>query len=226
MGEQRAFDFMVKRPAPSGHLYDPTVCPDLMTACACGETDVLAASTPLLYQVTCPRCMASDTFRRLIKVRARTRSPCETKLPDGTSVADLNLPEVVMVLSFWGRWLDLMLANIKRIETREWAFPYLPGWIGLHASLTHDRPMPGVEFAPNIPSLERGARGALVGIAQVVGCRPLVREDLAEALLYGPERYAWRLGRVIRLAPVPMRGPQKFVGVLRPLVEKALAGDP
>jgi hypothetical protein len=87
--------------------------------------------------------------------------------------------------------------------------------------------MPGVELAPTIPPLARGPRGVLVGVAQVLRCRPLVREDLPQALLFGPGRFAWELGRVIQLAsPVPMRGPQKFAGVARPLVEKALVGDP
>ena len=230
MGEQRAFDFATAAAPPSAaprHLYDAAVCPDAMTACALGDTHVLCASTPLLYAVTCPMCRKSDVFRKLTKVRATTRSASGAKLVDGTWVADLALPDTLMTLSLWGRWVDLVLENVKRIETREWAFPYLPGWIGLHASVTHDRPLPGVEFAPNIPALPRGPRGALVGVARVLRCRPLVRDDLPQALVYGPGRYAWELGQVIRLrAPAPMRGPQKWVGVPRALVEQAIAGDP
>jgi hypothetical protein len=228
MSEQRAFDFMAaaKRPAGVRHLYDASVCRDMMTACAIGETNALAASASLLYEVTCPRCQKSAVFAKLSKVRAKTRSTCEARLENGTLIADLNLPEMLMTLSLWGRWVDLILAGHKLIETREWPFPYLPGWIGLHASVTHDRPLSGVELAPSIPALPRGARGALVGAARVLRCRPLVREDLSRALLYGSGRYAWELGQVVRLrAPVPMRGPQKWVGVPRVLIEQALAGD-
>jgi hypothetical protein len=119
-----------------------------------------------------------------------------------------------------------MLAGHKRIETRDWEFPYPPGWIGLHASLTHDRKIEGIVLASNIPELPRGPRGALVGIAWIASCRRLERGDMPAALLYGPNRYAWVLTQVTSLVrPVQMRGPQKFVGVPRAVIEQALAGD-
>jgi hypothetical protein len=157
-------------------------------------------------------------------VRAASLSSHEGHLPDGTPIVDLELPERLLVMSFWGRWLDLILAGIKRIETREWAWPYPPGWLGLHASLRYDGPLgDDTVLAENIPDVPRGRTGMLVAIAWIDGCRRLVPEDLPRALVYGPKRFAWELGPIHVIAhPIAMPGAQKLKSLPRAQIEAAL----
>jgi hypothetical protein len=141
------------------------------------------------------------------------------------------LPERVRVMSMWHEWAAAVAAcadghpEAKSIETRDWPLPYpsesYPSrWLAIHASQRANGPVPGrVEPFPKFPPVQPGALCALVYVA---ACRPLVPEDRAKALRYHPDVYAWELRYVRRLAPVPMRGPQKFGSVDRNVVVKAL----
>lgn len=145
---------------------------------------------------------------------------------------DLNLPERVRVLSLWRRWAEAVAAvadghpQAKDLETRDWPFPYpsesYPSrWVVIHAAQRFDHPLSGrIEPFPTFPSVEPGALCALVWVAR---CRPLLPEDRARALVYREGLWAWELERVHRLAPVKMRGPQKWGSVERAVVLDALA---
>lgn len=145
----------------------------------------------------------------------------------------LQLPERVRVLSLWHRWAAAVAAvadgraDAKSIETRRWPWPYEPGWLAIHAGLRADGELPAidgitperVEPFPAFPAVTPGALCALVWVAR---CRPLLPEDKPCALVYCPGLWAWELERVHRLAPVPMRGPQKVASVPRELILGAL----
>ncbi len=151
---------------------------------------------------------------------ATDRKTGELDLFGATPANPLDLPERVRVLSLWGRWCSAVRSGLKGIETRRWPWPYEPGWLALHAAQRWDGEIAGrLEPFPEVAPVEPGALCCLVWVA---GCRPLVLEDRAAALLYVPGLWAWPLERVKPLRPVAMRGPQKFASVERAVILAAL----
>ena len=131
------------------------------------------------------------------------------------------LPPRVWCISLWWKWAALVAAGIKTIETRHWEWPYGPSWLAIHASQRPDGTVAGRSCPlPEAPPVQPGALCALVWVE---GCRELLPEDEPRALCYAPGRFAWPLSDVRRLAPVPMRGPQKLARVDRAIIEQALA---
>lgn len=136
------------------------------------------------------------------------------------SVSLILLPERVRVLCLWHSWAALVAAGLKTIETRTWDWPYEPGWLAIHASKRADGDVPGrIQFPSNVPPVVPGALCALVWVA---GSAPLRREHATKAFVYRDGLFAWYLENVRRLAPVKMRGPQKFASVPREVVLEAL----
>lgn len=139
----------------------------------------------------------------------------------------LALPDRVRVISLWSRWAAAVAAGAKTIETRRWSWKGGPAWLAIHAGLTFDRLGGFGETEadrhspwPTVPDVQPGALCALV---RVTGCRRLVLEDKPAALLYLPNCYAWTLDQIHRLAPVSMRGPQRFSSVPQSVILDALA---
>lgn len=206
------------------HLFVPVPAARPMTPCRLRVPPGEPGTTRRAIAVTCERCRKSKAFERLTRVTAATASASTLLLPDGTRVADLELPERLLIISLWGRWADLVAEGIKTLETREREWPYVAGWLGIHAAQRHDGKLQGVELAKKIPDLARGPRGAVTALVWIAGSRRLDRKDLPKALVYGPGRWAWEITRRYKLVrPIEMRGPQNFASVERARVEAALA---
>ena len=105
-------------------------------------------------------------------------------------------------------WAELILSGAKNLELRTWSTRYR-GTILIHASKTIENEV--ILKAGLDPSIL--ARGALVGVAEVRGCRIFIREDAENLRMKGaffgewiPELYAWELGAVRRITPIPCVG--------------------
>lgn len=128
----------------------------------------------------------------------------------------------VRLITLWSRWAALVASGAKPLETRTWAWPYGPGWLGICAARRYDGHIDGLRAAP-FPEAEAVMPGAIVALVFVTGCRPLVPADLPRSLIYAKGLFAWELTHVRRLTPIPMaRCPQKFARAPRSVIERAL----
>lgn len=140
---------------------------------------------------------------------------------------DPPLPPFVLCISLWQSYACLCVAGVKTLETRTWPWPYGPSWLVIHAAKHIDRAAETRLAAKlaRVPAPLREVRGALLGLVYVTGSRPLLPEDEDAACFYEPGRFAWPLDKAQAFAaPVPMRGPQKFVRLQKADVLQYLRG--
>lgn len=110
-------------------------------------------------------------------------------------------------LSIRHPWVDLILAGTKTIEIRTWATRYR-GPLLLHASsaygISEREAAARLRLAPPAPS----ALGAVVGVAELVDCRPVRRADWKCAGLPPLEGrlWAWVLAEPRAVGPLPCPG--------------------
>lgn len=126
-------------------------------------------------------------------------------------------------ITLWEPWATLVAYGYKRFETRGWVIRYR-GPLVIHAAkrvprLEECSPAPirralveiGLESAADFPL------GCALAVVRVTGCYR-TEAVLAEGMVqgnevffgdYGPDRFAWRLEDLRRLArPAPLRGRQ------------------
>jgi hypothetical protein len=131
-----------------------------------------------------------------------------------------DLPEWLRVLALHEPYASLVVDGIKTIETREWPWPYPPGWLVVHAAKKYNK---AVALRLGLPPKPSAPGGRLIGLVWVTGSRPLVPEDEKAACFYEPDRFAWPLERHRRFVkPIPFPGPQKFASIERGRVLEAL----
>ena len=106
-------------------------------------------------------------------------------------------------LSIRHPWVDLILAGTKTIEIRTWATRYR-GPLLLHASSAYGISEREAAARLQLPAPEPETMGAVVGIAELVDCRPVRREDWKNAGLppLGGRLWAWVLADARPLGPV------------------------
>jgi activating signal cointegrator 1 len=93
-------------------------------------------------------------------------------------------------LSIRHPWVDLILAGTKTIEIRTWATRYR-GPILLHASGAYGISEREAAARLRLPPPEPERMSAIVGIAELVDCRPVRREDWKNAGLPPLEGKLW-----------------------------------
>lgn len=135
--------------------------------------------------------------------------------------SDRSIPERVPCLALDQPYAGLVVAGVKTLETRTWAWPYEPGWLAVYATRSPDLgAIRRLGLAAGLHALGADVHGAILGIVWVAGCRPMRQEDqLAAWHQCEPGLFVWPLEEPRRFA-VPdsatlARGPQKFVYVHR-----------
>lgn len=150
-------------------------------------------------------------------------------LPDGATIASLQLPDRIWVLSLHRPYAGLVVDGLKQLETRTWPWTKGRTWLAICAPKAVD--MGPIRRYGEVAEARLGsAEPALVGLVWVDKCRPLLPEDEPRAFFYEPGRYAFELTRVYKFRrPVPIaeaglkKAPQWFARVERRIVEAALA---
>jgi hypothetical protein len=136
-----------------------------------------------------------------------------------------NLP--IPCLSLWEPWASLIVAGLKRHETRHWP-TRVRGRVAIHASKkvdVPDAPHELCEFAFGEGWARNRPVGCVVAVAELVGCyrTEALTDPRGVKLLgelaecdelsgnYAPGRYAFRFANVRPLAaPLPLIGRQGF----------------
>ena len=125
---------------------------------------------------------------------------------------------VVLCLTIRQPFAALIVAGIKKIEIRKWKPPAKLGRMLVQAGLG-TLPVPE-DFRPllrSVPPRLLAAKGEIIGVAEVRGCRALRKEDRPDALYDIPQTdglFAWQIGDVWELKSyVPIRGRQKLFPV-------------
>jgi activating signal cointegrator 1 len=110
-------------------------------------------------------------------------------------------------LSIRHPWVDLILAGTKTIEIRTWATRYR-GPLLLHASGAYGISEREAAARLKLPPPQADMLGAVVGIAELVDCRPVRREDWKNAGLppLGGRLWAWVIADARPLGPVAHAG--------------------
>lgn len=95
-------------------------------------------------------------------------------------------------LSVQQPWASLIARGVKTIETRTWATRYRG---------------PVLILASKRPRVDDLPIGVLLCETEILDCRPMVPEDQAAACVaWRDGLYAWRLGAIKPLPPIPCRG--------------------
>lgn len=140
-------------------------------------------------------------------------------------------------ISIWQPWASLIAHDLKRCETRDWPTSHR-GLVLIHASKRWTRDEQDVygdfcQFGavraarmPATPPL-----GAIVAVAWLAECRvmdeALIAEqtDMERAMgAWCPGRFAWVLGGVRAVEPIPLRGRQGLFEVAANDIPPAAAG--
>jgi hypothetical protein len=110
-------------------------------------------------------------------------------------------------LSIRHPWVDLILAGGKTVEIRTWATRYR-GPMLLHASSAFGISEREACARLRIPPPDPSTMGAVVGLAELVECRPVLRQDWKKAALPPLEGrlWAWVLADPRPLGPIPCAG--------------------
>jgi hypothetical protein len=123
-------------------------------------------------------------------------------------------------------WVDLILAGTKTVEVRGWATRYR-GPLLLHAA--HQFGIAEREAASRfrVALPEAEARGAIVGIAELVDCRPILRQDWKKACLPPLEGklWAWVLEDARPIGPIPYGGRRMLFDVDEEVLTEAAAAS-
>lgn len=95
-------------------------------------------------------------------------------------------------LSIRQPWASLIARGVKTIETRTWSTRYRG---------------PLLILASKSPRVDDLPAGVLLCETEILECRPMTIEDQAAACVpWRPGLYAWTLGAVKSLPPIPCRG--------------------
>jgi hypothetical protein len=110
-------------------------------------------------------------------------------------------------LSIRHPWVDLILAGAKTVEIRTWATRYR-GPLLLHGSSAFGVSEREAATRLKVPPPDPSSLGAVVGIAELVDCRPARREDWKKAALPPLEGklWAWVLEDARPLEAIPCPG--------------------
>jgi hypothetical protein len=110
-------------------------------------------------------------------------------------------------LSIRHPWVDLILAGTKTIEIRTWATRYR-GPLLLHASGAYGISEREAAARLRLPPPDPLTLGAIVGIAELVDCRPVRKEDWKSAGLppLAGKLWAWVLAEPRPVGPVAQAG--------------------
>jgi hypothetical protein len=110
-------------------------------------------------------------------------------------------------LSIRHPWVDLILAGTKTIEIRTWATRYR-GPLLLHASSAYGISERETAARLRLPAPDPATLGAVVGVAELVDCRPVRRDDWKSAGLPPLEGrlWAWVLAEPRAVGPLPCPG--------------------
>ncbi len=147
----------------------------------------------------------------------------------------MSHPHSLRALTVKDPWATLIAIGSKQIETRSYRTRYR-GPIAIHSSKAFSRedqelcsqePLRGTLDRAEIRSPIAMPRGAIVAIAEIVGCDQVPGGQGWEATIppepersfgfYSPGRWMWRLANIRRLTePVPCRG---MLGLWRPSPE-------
>lgn len=140
------------------------------------------------------------------------------------------IPERLLCVPFNRPYTGLVLSGRKPKETRSRAWKGAPAWIALYATLKVVPLQADVEDRDRLMQLYAEPETAqhVVGIVWIAGSQPLVREDFAESLYWGPGLHAWkcerprRLKRLLSLAEAGLKvPPQSPVYMAGRLLEQA-----
>lgn len=120
-------------------------------------------------------------------------------------------------ISLWQPWASLLVAGVKKIETRSWLTGYR-GPLYIHAAKKHDKDdldllryfnTVGLKQPESIPF------GAIVGRVDLVDCKPTetIRDTISSVEYalggFGNNRYGWITEKPVEFAqPVPFKGKQ------------------
>ena len=117
---------------------------------------------------------------------------------------DLNAPRIKLkAISLKQPWADLVASGAKTIETRKWSTPYHGGRILIVSSKKPDMEALPPGSDPNY----FGPYGHAVGIALLVGCHPMKKEDeLAACCPLYEGAIAWVFVDQHRIKPFPVSG--------------------
>jgi hypothetical protein len=110
-------------------------------------------------------------------------------------------------LSIRHPWVDLILAGSKTIEIRTWSTRYR-GPVLLHASSAYGISEREASARLRLPPPRPERMGAILGLAELVDCRPVRREDWDCAVLPPLEGklWAWVFAEPRPVGPVPHAG--------------------
>ena len=110
-------------------------------------------------------------------------------------------------LSIRHPWVDLILAGSKTIEIRTWSTRHR-GPVLLHASSAYGISEREASARLRLPPPRPETMGAILGIAELVDCRPVRREDWDSAVLPPLEGklWAWVFTEPRPVGPVPHAG--------------------
>lgn len=110
-------------------------------------------------------------------------------------------------LSIRHPWIDLILSGAKTVEVRTWATRHR-GPLLLHASAGFGIGEREAAARLRVPAPGPDGLGAVVGVAELVDCRPVRREDWKRACLPPLEGrlWAWVLEDARPLGPVAAAG--------------------
>jgi len=161
--------------------------------------------------------------------------------PEGSS----RLPARVRCIALWQPYAGLLFGDgsvygapgPKRLETRKWAFPRLgeegsswdDQWMAIYATLGGAGSATAFKRLGKVAEAHREPRGAILGIVQIAGCRPMTPEDEAEALYpFDTELYVWEIGAAYLYdapdATTLTRGPQNVVYIDREKILMRMRG--
>ena len=114
-------------------------------------------------------------------------------------------------LSIRQPWASLVARGLKTVEVRSWSTPYRGPLLICAAARRHlDEPV-----------------GVALAVVDLLDCRPFVAGDETAACCRAePGDFAWCLGNVRPVEPVPVKGRLGLFSVDVPLVECTTAGAP
>jgi len=133
-------------------------------------------------------------------------------------------------ISLWQPWATLWVLQIKRNETRSWAFPHwYTGSVAIHAAkkkiniyadLDDAEWREGILKALNKAGIEYEdlTRGALIGVCDRIQSTPIhkrPKEELEEMLGdWSPGRYRWTPKNMRPIKqPIPFKGQQRLFDI-------------
>lgn len=121
----------------------------------------------------------------------------------------------VKALAVWQPWASLLMAGIKKYETRSWKTKHR-GWLALHAAKTavgRDYAAPlGLLGYSSFDDLPRGCVLGVVYIDQIIETHGTMVSTVDRMYGdWGPGRYAWKItARLPFNEPIPARGFQRI----------------